>query len=118
MSAPTPSRDDDATTRCPACGTGFVPAGRRRFCTDACRKNAYRRRHHPPPPSIALPPRRSAKPGTVYECPTCEARYLGQQRCDECGVFCRRVGPGGLCTHCDEPLALVDLLGEEVTPLG
>lgn len=35
---------------------------------------------------------------------------LGQQRCDDCGVFSRRVGPGGPCPHCNEPVALVDLL--------
>ncbi|MGH2608690.1 MAG: hypothetical protein ACRDHF_06325 [Tepidiformaceae bacterium] len=47
---------------------------------------------------------------TIYECPACDIRYLGQQRCADCGVFCRRVGPGGLCPHCDEPVALADLL--------
>jgi hypothetical protein len=41
---------------------------------------------------------------------TCETRYLGQQRCPDCGIFCRRVGHGGLCPHCDEPVALQDLL--------
>jgi hypothetical protein len=37
-------------------------------------------------------------------------RFLGQQRCPDCGLFCRRIGPGGLCPHCDEPVALADLL--------
>ena len=37
-------------------------------------------------------------------------RYLGTQRCDECGVFCKRVGPGGPCPHCDEPVAVADLI--------
>jgi len=30
-------------------------------------------------------------------------------------TFMRRVGPGGNCPHCDEPVAITDLLGEEVT---
>ena len=27
------------------------------------------------------------------------------QRCDECGTFMRRLGPGGHCPHCQEALA-------------
>lgn len=38
---------------------------------------------------------------TVYECPSCEQRYLGLRRCGDCNLFCRRVGPGGLCPHFD-----------------
>ena len=45
-----------------------------------------------------------------------QARYLGQQRCPDCHRFCRRLGPGGACPHCDEPVTFVDLLGEEVLP--
>jgi hypothetical protein len=48
----------------------------------------------------------------VYQCPECQARLLGQQRCEECGIFARRLGPGAACPHCDEPLAIVDLLAE------
>jgi hypothetical protein len=47
----------------------------------------------------------------VYEGPVCGARFLGEQRCPDCNVFCRRLGPGGPCPHCDEPVALADLLG-------
>ncbi len=46
---------------------------------------------------------------TVYACPSCDARYLGEQRCDECNTWCRRLGPGALCIHCDEPIAIGDL---------
>ena len=46
----------------------------------------------------------------VYVCPSCETRFLGEQRCPDCGLFCHRVGPGGLCPHCDEPVVLADLL--------
>ncbi len=47
---------------------------------------------------------------TVYECPDCAERFVGRRRCDDCGVFCRRVGPGGSCPHCGDPVALGDLL--------
>jgi hypothetical protein len=39
-------------------------------------------------------------------------RELGIQRCDDCGIFMARVGIGGLCPHCDEPLAVAELVGE------
>lgn len=117
-----PSRDDPATTRhdqtlaCPVCQHRFIPAGRRRFCSDACRKTAWRRRTQPPPPTEVLPPARPRRPSTVYACPSCQARYHGQQRCPDCGVFCYRVGLGGACPHCDEPVAVADLITQEVPP--
>jgi hypothetical protein len=105
-----PLRDGSVTAGCPVCGGAF-PSGRaRRWCSAACRQAAYRRRQQAAPPPVALPPARSRRAGTVYECPTCAARYLGTQRCPECQVFCRRVGPGGLCPHCDEPVAVADLV--------
>jgi hypothetical protein len=55
-------------------------------------------------------PARAPRLATVYECPACSTRYLGEQRCLDCQRFCRRIGPGGPCPHCDEPVALTDLL--------
>jgi hypothetical protein len=55
---------------------------------------------------------RLPKTAIVYQCPACEVRMLGQQRCEECGVFGRRLGPGGPCPHCDELVAISDLLAE------
>ena len=108
-----PSRDDtrnDAAT-CPACGQPFTPAGRRRWCSAACRQAAWRRRRPPATTAPAvLPPPPAARQATIYQCPNCDGRYLGQQRCDECGTFCRRVGPGGLCPCCGEPIAVSDLI--------
>ena len=105
------SRND--TAACPACGQPFTPAGRRRWCSDACRQAAWRRRHPAAPPGSAaavLPPARPARDHTIYECGDCGQRYLGQQRCQDCGTFCRRIGSGGPCPHCDEPVAVNDLI--------
>jgi hypothetical protein len=46
----------------------------------------------------------------VYRCTECDTRYLGEQRCVDCQRFCKRVGPGGACPHCDEPVAIADLI--------
>jgi hypothetical protein len=97
---------------CPNCHRGFTPVGRRRFCSDACRQAAWRARQPDRLVTAILLPPRTPRPATIYECPSCEARYLGEQRCSDCGVFCRRVGPGGPCPHCDEPVAVRDLLGD------
>ena len=102
-----PSRNVGVTIACPVCGQPFAPVGRQRVCSAACRQTAWRRRHGPPP--IPIPPR-SPRAATIYECPSCETRYLGEQRCPECRIFCRKVGPGGPCPHCDEPVLLADLL--------
>ena len=64
------------------------------------------------PASLPPLPRKVPRSSVIYECPECEARFLGEQRCDQCQRFCRRVGPGGPCPSCDEPIALVDLLPE------
>ena len=55
-------------------------------------------------------PERAKRDATVYECPTCETRYLANQYCSDRRTFCRRVGCGGGCPHCDEPVAINDLL--------
>jgi hypothetical protein len=99
---------------CPVCQRPFAPVGRRRFCSDACRKTAWRRRHQPPPTTVIVPSAQPRRPITVYACPDCDTRYLGEQRCNDCGVFCHRVGLGGTCPHCDEPIAVADLITTEV----
>ena len=99
-----------ATAACTVCG-GPLPASRadRLTCSAACRQRAYRERGRQQPLERAGA-RRSPKAETVYQCPACEARYLGEQRCQDCGVFCRRLGAGGPCPHCDEPVAVADLV--------
>lgn len=109
-----PPRDDVETTtrrrRCPVVAAWFVPVHRQRYDTNACRQVAYRRRRGEDPADAAPPPvagpRRTS---TVYECGECSTRYLGQQWCPECNQPCRRVGPGGSCPACEEPVALADL---------
>jgi hypothetical protein len=94
-----------AQRRCPVCGA--EPASSRAtFCSDKHRQLAFRQRQSAPPP----PPRRPPRHQVVYQCPTCEERFLGLQRCEGCNTFCRRLGVGALCVHCDQPVALSDLL--------
>ena len=68
------------TSTCPACGVGFIPVRRQRYCSQACRHSVYRRRQPATPSALhttAFPaPRRDH---TVYLCIDCEQRYLGQQ---------------------------------------
>lgn len=75
---------------------------------------AYRRRKRASLPLVAIPEAQPRRPVTVYECEACGTRAVGEQRCEGCGAFMRRVGYGGPCPHCDEPVAVSDLLGEGV----
>src|SRR5205823_4349321 len=65
-----------------------------------------------PTSSSSVLPAVSQRRPIVYRCPECDAGFLGHQRCDECGAFGRRLGPGALCPHCDEAVAISDLLGD------
>ena len=112
-----PSRHDGVTIPCPACGRRFVAAGRQRWCSGACRAAGYRRRKQTAAPPVALAAPAPLRPRTVYECDSCTTRSLGSQRCEECGAFTRRVGIGGCCPHCDEPVAVADLVGPELARL-
>ena len=105
--ADSPLRNDGLTMACAVCGQTFLPVGRQRHCSAACRQAAWRRRQATVLTSV--PPARSRVPLTVYECPACEVRFVGQQRCPDCHLFARRLGFGGCCPHCDEPVTLVDL---------
>jgi hypothetical protein len=105
MPVRTPSRNDTVTTPCPSCSRLFTPVGRQRWCSDACRQAAHRRRHQPSIPIEPVPPGRGRRAVTVYACPDCDQRYLGQQYCSGCNTFCQRVGYGGHCPSCDEPIA-------------
>jgi hypothetical protein len=106
---------DVPAQRCPTC-LGPVPSARARYCSAACKQRAYRARLPTPTPSdratVTTPHQRPARRAarTIYECPACSARLLGEQRCPDCNLFCRALGPGGACPGCDEPILLADLL--------
>ncbi|MDQ6839825.1 MAG: hypothetical protein M3137_16240 [Actinomycetota bacterium] len=100
--------DDSATAAaCPVCAASFERAGRQRFCSVACRQSAWRSKRSAPIQPVV------AKSDTVYACPDCDARYLGEQRCDACNTWCRRLGPGSLCPCCDEPISISELVGPD-----
>lgn len=101
-----PVRDDAATASCPTCGGPFTPEGRQRYCSTLCRQRAWRRRREAPAAPVP------AKATTVYECDSCGARALGEQYCEECRTFMRRIGPGNPCPHCDGLVAVQDIISE------
>jgi len=122
-----PSGDDKTTTTlavapaasqslCPVCWTPFTRAGRQLYCTDKCRKTAWTRRRTPQTVAPPVPPARQQRDVTIYACPTCEQRYHAQQWCPDCNQPCTRVGLGGPCPHCDEPVAIADLLDPQALP--
>ena len=91
--------------RCPACQSRALRP-RQTYCSGACRQAALRRRRAVPPrPPTTLPTH-----FIVYQCPECEQRYLGEWRCAQCNLFCRRLGAGDACPHCGEPVAVSDLV--------
>jgi hypothetical protein len=101
--------------RCPTC-MGPLLSTRARYCSAGCKQRAYRLRQVAVTSAdldaltADLRQRQALVAHTVYECPACGARFLGEQRCVECNRFCRALGPGGACPSCDEPILLADLL--------
>lgn len=107
-----PSRNAYVTPTCLACN-GPLPTGRARtWCSDACRQAGWRRRHQPESQPPTLPSDQPRRPRTIYHCEQCDIRQLGQQRCDECGTFMRRLGPGGLSPCCGEPVTYDELTAD------
>ena len=104
-----PWRYAGVTATCGMCGRPLQP-GHDKWCSGACRQKAYRRRKQPPSSLLVLPTAPSQTDHIVYQCPSCDQRYLDVQRCPECNLFARRIGPGGSCPHCDEPVACLDLI--------
>ncbi len=120
--APAALSPDSTGPICPVCQRP-LPGARARYCSPACRQRAFRLRHpsaaNVPPAPVAevtarLRRQRVLATHTVYECPQCNERQLGEQRCPECPLFCRALGVGGTCPDCDAIILLVDLVGEEV----
>ena len=44
----------------------------------------------------------------VWECGSCGTRSL-ERRCEECNLFCAKVGAGGECPECSELIATTEL---------
>jgi hypothetical protein len=101
---------------CPVCG-GTPPSSRSVYCNTACKQLAYRLRHqrHAGVDPVAvrkqLQHQRLLVAHTVYECPTCNERYLGERRCSSCQLYCRALGLGGHCDDCEHIMLLTELLG-------
>ena len=101
---------------CPVCG-GTPPSSRSVYCTTACKQLAYRLRHQrsasvdPVILRSQLQRQRLLVAHTVYACPRCDERYLGERRCTTCQLYCRALGPGGQCEDCDHIILLTELLG-------
>ncbi len=101
---------------CPICTQSFVSHGRAIYCSPACRQHAFRLRRLQDrelkqlEAARPLRRRRDLLAQAIYECPRCQAQYLGQRRCPDCNLMCKRLGLGGECPHCSEPVLLADLL--------
>ena len=111
---PNPARRDDDRDdpRCPSCSRSFTPQGRQTYCTAACRQKAYRQRNVTSEIRAATPtpPARHRRAMSVYQCPDCEQVLLGKQWCPDCQRPCHRLGVGGSCPHCAEPVTVDQLL--------
>lgn len=122
--SPQPSREPAHTARTRTCALCAEPvnSSRARYCSRACQQRAFRVRHAAPLPDLteirqAWRRTRTLTAHTIYECPTCEMRFLGERRCGDCNTFCRALGLGGACLDCDALILLVELVGEEVWPV-
>jgi hypothetical protein len=99
---------------CLVCGKPLTDS-RAKFCSPAHKQLAYRlRRRESSAPNEAdlrrqLQRQRRLTAHTIYECPSCSERFVGERRCPSCRLFCRSLGLGGSCPECDQPIALSDL---------
>lgn len=108
--------DSRLLATCPVCGRRFQPVGRGRYCTPSCRQQAHRLRRRQVDRATLTDPadqvrrQRRLTEQTIYECPACQARLLGERRCGECNLMCRKLGLGGRCQGCDELITIGELL--------
>lgn len=108
--AAVPWGNGNVTVSCLVCVEPLPPGRKsRRYCSDACRQAAWRRRHEDSREPPALQPREPRRPVSVYICPKCETRYLGEQYCPDCHDFCEGAGVGGYCPCCDQPVGYREL---------
>jgi hypothetical protein len=112
--------DDPPQTVCPVCDRRFRPVGRGLYCSSTCRQRSFRLRHRQPDrvtlSDLADRLRRERRliAQTVYECPGCQERFLGERRCGDCNLMCRKLDLGGRCSSCDDILTVTELLDIEL----
>jgi hypothetical protein len=99
---------------CPGCQHPFSPVGRQSCCSEACRVAVYRRRRETAAAPVVAPRSTRRQPVAVYACGRCGARAVGERRCGGCQTTMSRVGLGGCCPCCEQPVAVDELLGQEV----
>ena len=107
-----PLRDSSVTaTGCLICAAPLPGRADRRYCSPACRQAAHRRRSNPPTPipTKALTGRTRLQ-HSVYEGDDCGQRLAGQQWCPDCSRPCRRLGDGGECPNCGDPITITELI--------
>ncbi len=116
----TPMRDGsrDGSGGCLVCGAALAST-RARYCSRAHQQRVFRLRQHTRDIDLQrvrqeLRRGRALMAHTVYECPSCAERFVGERRCPDCNLFSRAIGLGGHCPECDAPVSLLDLLGKEV----
>ena len=108
----------DDTRACLLCSAP-LSSTRSIYCSAACKQLAFRlrrRRQTIPEVSIVrtqLKRQRLLVEHTIYECPSCEERFIGERRCPSCQLFCRALGVGGQCPECDRAILLTELIDEE-----
>ena len=107
-----PPRDAYVTWQCVVCDAP-LPKRRSRYCSKECYRRGSDIRRIAPAGVIRqhLERQRPAQSGwlTVYACNSCGTRALTESGCPSCGGTLARVGLGGPCPHCHEPVLLTDL---------
>jgi ribosomal protein L32 len=90
-SAPVRDGSRDGQAGCLVCGAP-LSSPRARYCSRAHQQHAFRLRHRTAAPDlqrlrVELQRRRAVVAQTVYECPSCGERLVGERRCPDCGLF-------------------------------
>ena len=96
--------------QCPACGLTFLGDRRRIWCSRGCRQKGFHMRRDWPEQAPIVFRRRLSPAVTVFRCPACGTRALGQDTCPACATPSNSLGPGGPCPHCSQPVAVVDVM--------
>ena len=99
--------------------TASLPPRRARYCSVACKQRAYRLRQVDVSATDAdllatgLERLGELVAHTIYECLDCGDRFVGERQCPDCHRFCRKLGLGGCCPDCQQPVLLAELLAIE-----